>query len=112
MRPIVVAGKYLLASASGDGTVRIWDPETGQQHTTLKGHRSEVNDVCPLTVAGRELLASASYDATVRIWDPQTEACTLTIPTNYPGGAVVWVADALAIALGAGILMIKPRTAG
>jgi WD40 repeat protein len=107
-----VAGEELLASAGNDGTVRIWDPETGQQRTVLEGHRAEVGGVCPVTVTGRELLASAGDDGTVRIWDPQTGVCPLTVPTHYPPQATAWVAGSLAIGLGAGILVIKPRAAG
>src|SRR5206468_1901715 len=70
--PVTVAGKQLLASAGADGTVRIWDPKTGQQRATLEGHRREVNGMCPVTAAGKQLLASASVDRTVRIWDPET----------------------------------------
>ena len=69
---VTVAGKELLASAGSGGTVRIWDPETGQQHATLEGHQGGVRSVCPVTVAGKELLASAGNDGTVRIWDPET----------------------------------------
>ena len=112
VRPVTVAGKQLLASASIDGTVRIWDPQTGQQHATLEGHRSEITDVCPVTIAGKELLASSGLDGTVRIWDPQTAACLLTVPTHCSADALAWVAESLAIGLGAGILMIKPRAVG
>jgi NB-ARC domain/WD domain, G-beta repeat len=69
---VTVAGHQLLASASEDGTVRIWDPATGTQQAVLKGHRSSVRGVCAVTVAGRQLLASASSDLTVRIYDPAT----------------------------------------
>ena len=31
-----------LASASGDGTVKVWDAATGQEIRTLKGHTGEV----------------------------------------------------------------------
>jgi WD40 repeat protein/DNA-binding SARP family transcriptional activator len=110
--PVTVAGEELLASAGRDGTVRIWDPQTGQQRTVLEGHRVDVSDVCPVTVAGRQLLASTGDDGTVRIWDPETGACRLTVPTYYPGEAIAWMAGSLAIGLGAGILVIEPRTAG
>ena len=36
--PVTVAGKQLLASAGTDGTVRIWDPQTGEQRTMMEGH--------------------------------------------------------------------------
>ena len=35
----------LIASASEDGTVKIWDWETGEFERTLKGHTRAVNDV-------------------------------------------------------------------
>src|SRR5215470_9363209 len=70
--PVTVAGRQLLASAGADGTVRIWDPQTGRQHTMLEGRGGVLWSVCPVTVAGKQLLASAGEDGTVRIWDPQT----------------------------------------
>ncbi|HEY7362456.1 MAG TPA: hypothetical protein VH642_16690, partial [Streptosporangiaceae bacterium] len=110
--PVTVAGEELLASAGSGGTVRIWDLQTGQQRTILEGHRADVNDVCQVTVAGKKLLASAGDDGTVRMWDPETGACPLTVPTHYPPQATAWVAGSLAIGLGAGILVIRPRAAG
>jgi WD40 repeat protein len=66
--PVTVAGQDLLASAGRDGTVRIWDPQTGQR-ATLAGHQGSVHAVCQVTVAGQDLLATAGEDHTVRIWD-------------------------------------------
>jgi WD40 repeat protein len=60
-----------LASASGDGTVRLWDPATGQQvGEPLTGHAGEVTSVVFSPNGAR--LASASGDGTVRLWDPAT----------------------------------------
>ena len=106
--PVTVAGEQLLASIGEDGTARVWDPETGQQRATLEGHQGSIWCVRPLTVAGKRLLATGGSDGTVRIWDPGTGACQLTIPTHYPAEGVVPVAQSLAIALSAGILVIKP----
>ena len=105
--PITVAGQQLLASADGDGMVRIWDPQTGRQRAILEAPRVGVNGLCPVIMAWKELLASVDDDGTVRIWDPETGACPLAIPTHYPPQAATWVAESLAIGLGAGILVIK-----
>ena len=60
----------LLATASNDHTVRLWDPTTGQHQRTLKGHRWGVNAV--VFSPDGTLLATASDDRTARLWDPAT----------------------------------------
>ena len=67
----------LLASAAGDGTVRLWDPATGQPAATLEGHTGRVSGVA-FSPDGRQL-ASAGDDGTVRSWDPATGQPTATL---------------------------------
>ena len=75
----------LLASASSDKTVRLWDPTTGTCRSTLEGHSRGVNGVA-FSRDGK-LLASASDDKTVRLWDTTTGACH----SNLKGhSAMVW----------------------
>jgi WD40 repeat protein len=83
--PVTVEGRQLLASAGDDRTIRIWDPQTGKQHTTLEGHLRGVKAVCPVTVEGRQLLASAGDDRTIRIWDPQTGKQHTTLEGHLRG---------------------------
>src|SRR2546423_1493047 len=62
----------LLASASYDSTVRLWDSRTGASRGTLEGHSDVVNAV--VFSPDGQLLASASDDRTVRLWDSRTGA--------------------------------------
>jgi WD40 repeat protein len=62
----------LLASASWDNTVRLWDPSLGAVLSTLEGHNDSVNAVA-FSPDGK-VLASASEDATVRLWDVSSGA--------------------------------------
>ena len=67
----------LVASASYDNTVRLWDSATGAALQTLEGHLYSV-DAVAFSPDGR-LVASASKDSTVRLWDSTTGAVLQTL---------------------------------
>ncbi|KAI9651467.1 MAG: hypothetical protein M1829_002802 [Trizodia sp. TS-e1964] len=67
----------LLASASGDTTLKIWDTTSGCCLLTLGGHSSWVNSVA--FSHDDKLLASASYDNTLKIWDTASGSCLQTL---------------------------------
>ncbi len=60
-------GGARLASASGDGTVRLWNLKGGQEVLALHGHRARVHGVA-FSPDGTSL-ASVSGDGVVRIWE-------------------------------------------
>jgi WD40 repeat protein len=56
----------MLASGGFDGTIRLWDVESGQELYTLQGHTDLVE---PLAFsADGAFLASGSFDTTVIVW--------------------------------------------
>ncbi|MCV3216350.1 WD40 repeat domain-containing protein [Plectonema radiosum NIES-515] len=60
----------MLASASSDKTVKLWDTSTYKQIKTLTGHTGEVNGIS-FSPDGK-MLASGSRDKTVKLWDTST----------------------------------------
>ena len=66
----------ILASGSGDGTVKLWDVATRQNIATLP-HGAEVFSVS-FSTAGT--LASGAYDGTVKLWDVASQQNIATFP--------------------------------
>ncbi|KAF1940388.1 hypothetical protein EJ02DRAFT_445539 [Clathrospora elynae] len=64
----------LVASASWDNTVRLWEAATGTCRSTLEGHSSY-------------LVASASRDKTIRLWKAVTGTCCSTLEGH---SNIVW----------------------
>jgi WD40 repeat protein len=81
----------LLATASYDGTARIWDPATGTTRATLQGHTGPVNAVA-FSPDGA-LLATASDDGTTRIWEVATGTSRATLIALPDEGSATLVAD-------------------
>ena len=77
-----------LATASDDGTVRIWDAATGQQRATLTGHTDQVRAVA--VAPDGTWLATASGDQTARIWDPATGGISALMRVEQPLGDCSW----------------------
>ena len=88
-------GRLLLASASKDGTVRVWDPDTGAtaDESPTTRHAEEVTSVAfGTTRGGRLLLASSSRRSGVQVWDPFSSAPIGKPLTGGTNGSVTSVA--------------------
>jgi len=65
----------ILATASFDKTVKLWNVETGAELTTLEGHASKVYSVA-FSVDGR-MLVTGGEDRTVKLWQVPTDRAGL-----------------------------------
>ena len=96
----------IIASGSGDNTIKLWDPNTGEKIKTLTGHKRAVIDVS-FSPDGKTI-ASGSGDGTVKLWDVNTGEEIKTLRGNFLRIiSVSFSPDGKIIASGAGNGTIK-----
>ena len=71
----------ILAGGSARGTLRLWNPNTGEQEATLD-HESPVLDIA-FSPEG-DVLASANINGSVRLWDPDTRTVRALLGHGSP----------------------------
>lgn len=81
-------GGMRLASASADGTVRIWDTLTAQEVLCLRGHQQGVCDVA--WSHGGDRLATVADDGAQRVWKIGSEPEAGWLDTPEPVRALAW----------------------
>ncbi|WVW79437.1 hypothetical protein I302_101406 [Kwoniella bestiolae CBS 10118] len=67
--------KAILATGSLDGTVKIWDVDSGKEQSTLFGH---IEGVWSVDIDALRLV-SASHDRTIKVWDRESGQCVQTL---------------------------------
>jgi WD40 repeat protein len=99
----------LLAYASDDRVVRLWDTAS-RDHAAqpLIGHERSISAVAFAAARdGRPLLISAARDATVRIWDVATRACITTLHRRTIVGALAAMGTTVAMGDDEGFCLIE-----
>ena len=104
-----------LASGSADGTIRFWNPETGQELVTFTAGHTEWVKAVAFTEDGTTL-ASAAFNGTVEVWNLKTgqELITFTEAESDLTGAVAFSHDATRFASigGNGTIAFNPFAFG
>jgi WD40 repeat protein len=82
-------GSPLLALAVKDGSIQIWDPESGELSCSFPGHRNGAKSLAFLPDGSR--IATAGMDPMVRIWNltvfSEEGVCPLPLRTEMIGSA-------------------------
>ncbi|XP_046480875.1 notchless protein homolog 1 [Neodiprion pinetum] len=89
----------LLASASFDKSIKLWEGSSGKYITSLRGHVQAVYSVS--WSADSRLLVSGSADSTLKVWSIKTKKLAQDLPGHADEVyAVDWSPDGLRVASG------------
>jgi|Transcript_36836 platelet-activating factor acetylhydrolase IB subunit alpha len=75
---LVMHPKYnMVASASEDASIRLWDYETGEPEQTLKSHAGMVTFLA--FNSNGNILASSATDLAIKLWNLETFTVAKTL---------------------------------
>jgi WD40 repeat protein len=80
-RALSTSSELTLFHISSNGTLRLWDTDTGKCLSVFRGHTSLVSG-CTLSADGG-LALSASLDKTLRLWDTASGKCLLVLEGHH-----------------------------
>jgi ribosome assembly protein 4 len=96
----------LLASASFDKSLKIWDGVTGKFKASLRGHVGAVYQVC--WSSDSRMLVSGSKDSTLKLWDLSNGSLKVDLPGHADEVySVDWSPDGQRVASGSKDRMVK-----
>jgi WD40 repeat protein len=76
-----------LASASWDGSVKLWDLASGRSIETLSGHTERVQALAWRPDGGT--LASGSFDRIIRLWESQEGTLRVVLHGHWSAGVMM-----------------------
>uniref|UniRef100_A0A2K6QQH2 Notchless protein homolog 1 n=1 Tax=Rhinopithecus roxellana TaxID=61622 RepID=A0A2K6QQH2_RHIRO len=89
----------IVASASFDKSIKLWDGRTGKYLASLRGHVAAVYQIA--WSADSRLLVSGSSDSTLKVWDVKAQKLAMDLPGHADEVyAVDWSPDGQRVASG------------
>ena len=79
--------KNIIASASQDNTIKLWNLDENKLEKTLTGHNNWVTTI-QLYKPNPKLLISASYDHNIKFWNLDSGECIKTIGSVFGKGVL------------------------
>jgi WD40 repeat protein len=76
---ISTGDEMLIMILAADGTIKIWNTETGRQERTFEGHLTGISTIA--WSPDSRWIASGGDDKVIRLWDVQT---VTTLETFWP----------------------------
>jgi WD40 repeat protein len=104
-----------LASASHDGTLKLWDMTTGKERATLQGHTKEDKETSEAAYGVESVafsldgktLAAAAHDMTVKVWDVATARRSTLQGHTHAVYCVAFSSDSKTLASASGDKTVK-----
>jgi COMPASS component SWD3 len=104
----------LIATASDEPIIRIWDVHNQKCVKQLTGHTNYVMSV-DFSPSSNLMIASASFDESIRMWDAKTGQCLRTLPAHSdPVSQVTFNRDGTRLASGGydGLIRVWDSSSG
>lgn len=95
----------MLASGGYDGTVKLWETDSGKLLRTLEGHRGSVTSV--VFDAQGDTLASGGYDNKVKLWDAPSGTLLRTLDHEYEVRSLAFDTQGETLAIAGASRMVK-----
>ena len=90
-----------LATASRDGTIKVWDAASGRERLTLRGQAGEGDEYGVAWSPDGKRLATGTQDGLVKVWDTASGRELLTLEGHTsPVVSVAWSPDGSRLATG------------
>lgn len=87
MEPYRMSRKQFLASASGDGTIKLWNLSDNINTATFKCHTGQAHVLFSFINAGVQMLACGTDASKIELWDLSNNTHVQTLSDGNGGGA-------------------------